>query len=231
MKRLILLVILLTTIAYAQTNKVVSSTYIKATIADSMAVERAARTTVDDSLASDIATIVAGTFDTTYVYEVTDSLAADIVDLIAVDDSLASDIADLVVVDDSLASDIVDLIATDDSLAADIKEIKMLSLVKTDPDSATSFTLLRTKYAITIDSVFALVQGASATVDFNLAYGTDRTSGTDVFSGDQTSDNVTVGETFSSFSSATIPISNMLWLDLNDTANTPEEFLCVIYYH
>ena len=118
-----------------------------------------------------------------------------------------------------------------DSLAADIAEIKIYSVIKTYPDSATTFTFLRTKYAITVDSVFALVQGTSALVDFNLAYGTNRTSGTNVFAASQSADNVTVGETFSSFSSASIPISNMVWLNITNTDNTPEEFICVIYYH
>lgn len=107
----------------------------------------------------------------------------------------------------------------------------LYSVIKTNPDSATAFTLLRTKAEIVIDSVFALVQGTSALVDFNLAYGTNRTSGTNVFGSSQSADNVTVGETFSTFSSATIPVNNMLWLNITNTDNTPEEFLCVIYYH
>lgn len=104
-------------------------------------------------------------------------------------------------------------------------------VIKTNPDSATTFTLLRTKAEIVIDSVFALVQGTSALVDFNLAYGTNRTSGTNVFGSSQSADNVTVGETFTTFSSATIPVNNMIWLNITNTDNTPEEFLCVIYYH
>ena len=135
------------------------------------------------------------------------------------------------VVTDSLASDISDLVTVDDSLAADIKEIKTFSIIKTDPDAVTSFTLFRTKYQITIDSIFILTQGASATVDFNLSYGTNRTSGTDIFSADETADNITVGETISSFDTNVIPISNMFWLSISAITNSPTEFMCVIYYH
>ena len=107
----------------------------------------------------------------------------------------------------------------------------LYSVIKTNPDSASTVTLLRTKAETIIDSVFTLVQGTSALVDFNLAYGTNRTSGTNVFGSSQSADNVTVGETFTTFSSATIPVNNMIWLNITNTDNTPTEFQCTIYYH
>jgi len=67
----------------------------------------------------------------------------------------------------------------------------LYSVIKLNPTSSTTFTLLRTKAETIVDSVFCLVQGASASVDFNIAYGTNRTSGTDIFGSDQTADNVT----------------------------------------
>ena len=124
-------------------------------------------------------------------------------------------------------------VAQKDTVKGIVSEIKLFSFRETDPDSATTFTLLRTKSAITIDSVFALVQGTSASISFHLYYGTDRTSGQDMnINGiDMVADNVTIGETFDDFEYTVIPINNMFWLSINAQANVPEEFLCVIYYH
>jgi len=106
------------------------------------------------------------------------------------------------------------------------------SVVKVNPDSSESFTLTRTVSGITIDSVFVLIQGTDTSeVTFNIAYGTNRTSGTDMFTSDQTADNITVGETFTTINEDTVPVNNMVWLKINGILNDPTEFLCVIYYH
>jgi hypothetical protein len=110
-------------------------------------------------------------------------------------------------------------------------DLQTYPFTRLNPDSATAFGIRRTKAAITIDSVFAIVQGTSAVVDFNIVFGTNRTSGTNVFSASQSADNVTVGEVFSTFSDNTIPINNMIWINITNTDNNPEEIQCEIYYH
>ena len=131
------------------------------------------------------------------------------------------------VITDSLASDI-DALPT----VADLNEVKYLSFILTDPDSSTYYTLIRTKSAITIDSVFTLIQGSdTSSVSFNLDYGTNRTTPSDIWAIDKTVTNITVGETLTSFTNNAIPKNNMIWLSITAIANLPSEILCVIYYH
>jgi len=169
--------------------------------------------------------------DTLLLYQKVTDMSGYLQDADTTDFRTFSDLKYLDAADTSSLSNRIDLKFNTADVDDSLNTVRLLSFIEVYPDSGVSFTLLRSKVIIAIDSVFTLVQGTSASADFNLAYGTNRTSGTNVFAGDQTADNVTVGETFSSFSSATIPINNMLWIDLNDTANTPEEFICVIYYH
>ena len=146
-------------------------------------------------------------------------------------------------VDSNVVNDLIENYLTDSSYAssytgAEIDKVignTLYSVIKTNPDSATTFTLLRTKAEIVIDSVFALVQGTSAVVDWNLGYGTNRTSGQDFYTlGSITTNNVTVGQTLTPSGdnyNSIIPVNNMIWLNITNTDNSPEEFLCVIYYH
>lgn len=114
---------------------------------------------------------------------------------------------------------------------AQLSAVKTLSFIQNDPDSATSFTILKTKVQITIDSVYALAQGDTSSIDFQIYYGVNRTSGTGIWASNQIANNITIGETFTGFANDIIPINNLIWISIPAITNLPTEFLCVIYYH
>jgi hypothetical protein len=85
----------------------------------------------------------------------------------------------------------------------------------------------------TIDSVFALVNDtASTSANFELYFGSDRSSGTKVFddvksvAGDDYD-----GTTYVDMTSATIAKNDMIWLNVVGISNNPDELLICIYYH
>lgn len=111
-------------------------------------------------------------------------------------------------------------------------DVKLISTILVGPVGSTDFTLIRTKPVMTtIDSVFVLTKGTGAQVVFDIEFGTNRTSGASIFSGNQTASNTTVGQLLTTFADNTIPIGNMIWLQIVSIVNTPEELICVIYYH
>lgn len=115
-----------------------------------------------------------------------------------------------------------------------VNDTKVYSFVKMDPDSGTSFTLIRTKTSIVIDSIFVLVSGSGTDVTYNITYGTNRTTGTNLKTGNFVTSYSATGTSYSTLGgsySPNIPVNNMIWLNINDITNYPEEFLCVIYYH
>ena len=111
MKRILFLLIILTTVSIAQDKKFYGNVEI--------AGELNAGTVVgaDTALSSYQTTEVENLID-----DSTDVLEAAIATGVTVGDSLASDVADLVTVDDSLASDIADVSTIQDSLVSDISE-------------------------------------------------------------------------------------------------------------
>ena len=112
----------------------------------------------------------------------------------------------------------------------DIQNLKTIE-VTLNPSAISSYTFDRVSDTLVVDSVYALVQGTDGIVEFNIAYGTNRSSGTNIFTLDQTADNITIGETFTTINNATIPKNNLVWLDIVTTENSPNEFMIKIYYH
>ncbi len=87
------------------------------------------------------------------------------------------------------------------------------------PGSAENFGLWKTQVDITITSINAVVIGSSPSVTINIAFGSDITSLTNVFSSGTAITNTTTGQTINSgFNDATIPAGS--WIRLKSTASS-----------
>ena len=87
------------------------------------------------------------------------------------------------------------------------------------PTSAENFGLWKTQVDITISSINAVVIGSSPSVTINIAFGSDITSLTNVFSSGTAITNTTTGQTINSgFNDATIPAGS--WIRLKSTASS-----------
>jgi len=87
------------------------------------------------------------------------------------------------------------------------------------PGSAEDFGMWKTQVAITVSSINAVVKGSSPSVTINIAFGSDITSLTNVFSSGTAITNTTTGQTVNSgFNDATIPAGS--WIRLISTASS-----------
>ncbi len=87
------------------------------------------------------------------------------------------------------------------------------------PTSAENFGLWKTQVDITISSINAVVIGSSPSVTINIAFGSNITSLTNVFSSGTAITNTTTGQTINSgFNDATIPAGS--WIRLISTAQS-----------
>lgn len=100
------------------------------------------------------------------------------------------------------------------------------------PSSAESIGMWKTPVAITVSSLEAVLVGSSSpSVTFNIAFGTDRTSGTNVFSSGRTATSTTTGHTFnSSFNDATIPAGSFIWVTTSAQSGTVTQIEITINY-
>lgn len=97
--------------------------------------------------------------------------------------------------------------------------------------SSENFGLIETPIAITITSVKVVLVGSSPSVTYNLQQGTDRTSGTNVFTAGQTVTSTTTGTTASSgFNDATVPAGSFIWLTTSAASGTINQFQIRITY-
>lgn len=93
-----------------------------------------------------------------------------------------------------------------------------------------NFGMLEMPVAITITSVKVVLVGSSPSVTYNLAFGTDRTSGTNVFTSGQTVTSTTTGTTASGFNDATVPAGSFIWLTTSAASGTITQFQIRITY-
>jgi hypothetical protein len=100
------------------------------------------------------------------------------------------------------------------------------------PGSAESFGVWKTPVDITISSVEAVLVGSSSpSVTFNIAFGSDRTSGTNVYSSGRTVTSTTTGSTFnSSFNDQTIPAGSFIWFTTTAQSGTVTQIEITINY-
>jgi len=81
------------------------------------------------------------------------------------------------------------------------------------PTSADVLDMYQTPVAITVSSVKAILRGSSPSVTYNIRFGTDITSATDVFTADITCTSITTGcSNNSGFNDATIPAGSFIWI-------------------
>jgi len=100
------------------------------------------------------------------------------------------------------------------------------------PGAAESFGMWQTQVAITVSSIKAVVVGSgSPSVTINIAFGTDRTSGTNVFSAGTAITNTTTGQTINSgFNDATIPAGSFIWFTSSAQSGTVTQIEVTINY-
>lgn len=94
-----------------------------------------------------------------------------------------------------------------------------------------NITLKRFDQAVTIQKVSCVNQGGSSpSVTYNLPHGTDRTSGTDLFSSNQAMTNTTTGTQYYTFSDATLAANEVMWLITSASSGATGWFSCTTYY-
>ena len=119
-----------------------------------------------------------------------------------------------------------------DSLLGIINRVKSKGMTLESPGAAESFGMWQTQVAITVSSIKAVVVGSgSPSVTINIAFGTDRTSGTNVFSSGTAITNTTTGQTINSgFNDATIPAGSFIWFTSSAQSGTVTQIEVTINY-
>lgn len=102
-----------------------------------------------------------------------------------------------------------------------------------NPTSSENLGGMTWPYAVTIDSVRAVLVGStSPSVTIQFPHGTDRSAaGTNLFSAGQVITSVTTGSRLSSFNDATIAAAEWLWLTTSAQSGTVTWLNITIYYH
>ncbi len=98
------------------------------------------------------------------------------------------------------------------------------------PTAAENKGIFYTPVAITITQVRAVSVGTTPSVTYNIAFGSDRTSGTNVFTAGQTTTSTTTGDVASGVNDNTIPAGSYIWLTTAAAATPPTEILFTITY-
>jgi len=114
----------------------------------------------------------------------------------------------------------------------DQQSTKSKGMTLETPGAAESFGMWQTQVAITVSSIKAVVLGSgSPSVTINIAFGTDRTSGTNVFSSGTAITNTTTGQTLNSgFNDATIPAGSFIWFISTAQSGTVTQIEVTINY-
>lgn len=100
------------------------------------------------------------------------------------------------------------------------------------PTNAENVGMWYTPVAITVSSVESVLVGSSSpSVTFNIAFGSDRTSGTNVFTSGRTVTSTTTGlNSNSSFNDATIPAGSFIWVTTSAQSGTVTQIELTINY-
>jgi hypothetical protein len=92
------------------------------------------------------------------------------------------------------------------------------------PTTSDSITLFYTPVALTISRISAVLRGSSTpSVTYNLNYGTNRSSGTLVFTSGTTVTSTTTATVVTSFNNSSIPAGGFLWLTASAVSGTVDE--------
>jgi hypothetical protein len=99
------------------------------------------------------------------------------------------------------------------------------------PGSAEAVDMWQTPVAITVTSLKAILRGSSPSVTYNVKFGTDITSATDVFTAAITCTSVTTGcSNNSGFNDATIPAGSFIWIVTTASSGTINSISWTINY-
>lgn len=100
------------------------------------------------------------------------------------------------------------------------------------PSASENIGMWKTPVAITVSSLEAVLVGsASPSVTFQISFGSDRTSGTNVYTSGRTVTSTTTGSTFnSSFNDATIPAGSFIWVTTSAVSGTVTQIELTINY-
>lgn len=99
-----------------------------------------------------------------------------------------------------------------------------------NPTSSENMFFFRTDVAITITSVTAVLVGSgSPSVTYQINFGTDRTSGTNVYTAGQTVTSTTTGTAASGVNDATIPAGSWVWTTTSAATDVTQLNLSITY--
>ena len=94
-----------------------------------------------------------------------------------------------------------------------------------------NITLKRFSQAVTIQKVSCVNQGGSSpSVTYNLPHGTNRTSGTNLFTSDEAMTNTTTGTQIYTFADATLAAGEVMWLTTSAQSGAAGFFGCTVYW-
>ncbi len=97
------------------------------------------------------------------------------------------------------------------------------------PTSSDRITMFYTDTAIKFTKVVSVIRGTSATSSWQLYYGTDRTSGTAVFSATQSTTSTTTGNVTTTFANANAAANSFIWLEMSTQTSVTEVHITVFY--
>lgn len=99
------------------------------------------------------------------------------------------------------------------------------------PQATDKVTLFALPYAATLTKMQAVIRGSSTpSVNYNVKYGTDRTSGTLVVSIGSTVSSTTTGDVVTSFNNSSPAADSYVWLEMIAVSGTVDEFHLTVYY-
>lgn len=97
--------------------------------------------------------------------------------------------------------------------------------------SETDIPFFKTKRAITISDIYAVVVGSTPSVTWTIRHHTDRSNvGNEVVTGGTTTTSTTTGDSISSFNDATIPAGSFIWIETTAKSGTVDTLEITIIY-
>lgn len=102
---------------------------------------------------------------------------------------------------------------------------KTLTIINPSRNDLPEVTMFYVKNDVTISKITAVCRGSSPSVSYSLRFAPNRSStGTEVVSGGILCSDTSTGNVTTSFSNATIPAGNYLWLKVTAISGTVDEF-------
>jgi hypothetical protein len=111
-----------------------------------------------------------------------------------------------------------------------VAEDHFKTLVVESPTASENIPIFVADVAITVTAVKSFIRGATS-VTFNLAHGTNPSSGVNLFTSSQTADTTTsVKDHSTGFNDATLAAGEAIWLTTSALSGTPTQVVITIFY-